>query len=141
MHAYYIHTVDRSSAVDTYMTAICMIMFNVYITIITCFDEYARAATLITDSSCSDLRIALTLITDSCYWNLTPLLKGILHRTRVSGDDLLVQQSAARKEILLFALTLKLSAQIFVAHQQFPTFHKSLACFPHVHVSCFISQF
>ena len=33
------------------------------------FNRYARAATLITDV----LRIALILITDSCYWNLASL--------------------------------------------------------------------
>ena len=52
IHAYYIHNVD------TYMTAVCinvyMIMFNVYITTLACFDEYARAATLIADKSSSD---------------------------------------------------------------------------------------
>ena len=40
--------------VDTYMTAVCinvyMIIFNVHITGQTCFDGYARAETLITDS-------------------------------------------------------------------------------------------
>ena len=55
------------------MTAVCinvyMIIFNVYITAFGCFDAYARAATLITDI----LRIALTLITDSCYGNLASL--------------------------------------------------------------------
>ena len=44
------------------MTAVCtnvyMIMFNVYITALACSDDYARVA---------------TLITDSCYRNLTPL--------------------------------------------------------------------
>ena len=48
----YIHTVD------TYMTAVCinvyMIMFNVYIIGLACFVGYARAAILITNSSCSD---------------------------------------------------------------------------------------
>ena len=43
---------------DTYRTAVCiyvyMIPFNVYITALACFDGYARAATLITDSSYSD---------------------------------------------------------------------------------------
>ena len=45
MYAYYIHTVD------IYMTAVLMFMliFNVYITDLACFDGYARAATLITD--------------------------------------------------------------------------------------------
>ena len=40
------------------MTAACinvhMIMFNVYITALSCFDEYVRATTLIADNSCSD---------------------------------------------------------------------------------------
>ena len=44
--------------VDTYMTAVCinvyMIMFNAYIMELACFDEYARDATLIRDSSFSD---------------------------------------------------------------------------------------
>ena len=44
--------------VDTYMTAVCinvyMIMFNVYITALACFDRYVRAASLITDNSCFD---------------------------------------------------------------------------------------
>ena len=48
----YIHTVD------TYMTAVCinvyMLMLNVYITALECFDVYARAATLIIDISYSD---------------------------------------------------------------------------------------
>ena len=61
MYAYYIHTVD------TYMTVVCinvyMIMFNMYITALACFDGYAKATTLITDT----IRIALTLITHSCY--------------------------------------------------------------------------
>ena len=47
MYEYYIHTVD------TYMTTICinvhMIMFNVYLTALACFDRCVRAATLITD--------------------------------------------------------------------------------------------
>ena len=59
--------------VDTYMTAACVIvyviMFNVYVAALPCFDGYARAATLITNR----LWIALTLITDSCYRNLAPL--------------------------------------------------------------------
>ena len=58
MHAYYIHTLYYIHAVDTYMTAVCinvhLIMFNVYITALACFDGYARAATLITYSSSSD---------------------------------------------------------------------------------------
>ena len=53
------HTVD--------MTAVCinvyMIIFNVHLTVLACFDGYVRAATLIADR----LWIALTLITDSCY--------------------------------------------------------------------------
>ena len=48
------------------MTAICtnvhMIMFNVYITALVCFDGYARAATLIID-------IVLTLIADRLRTN------------------------------------------------------------------------
>ena len=47
------------------MTAVCidvnMIMFNVYITVLVCFDVYARIATLIMNSSYSD------------YWDLVPL--------------------------------------------------------------------
>ena len=58
MYAYYIHTLCYIHIVDTYMTAVCinvyMIMFNVYITALAYFDGYARAATLIIDSSCSD---------------------------------------------------------------------------------------
>ena len=53
MHTMYIHY-----TVDTYMTAVCinvyMIMFNAYIMELACFDEYARDATLIRDSSFSD---------------------------------------------------------------------------------------
>ena len=60
-YTYYIHTVH------TYMIAICinvyMIMFNVCIMALACFDGYVRTATLIADR----LGIALTLITDSCY--------------------------------------------------------------------------
>ena len=45
-------------SVDTYMIAVCMnvymIMTNICITALACFDEYVRAATLITDSSYSD---------------------------------------------------------------------------------------
>ena len=52
MYAYYIHTAD------TYMTAvyinITLVMFKVYLTTLACFDGYAKAAILITDSSCSD---------------------------------------------------------------------------------------
>ena len=58
MFAYYIHTLHNIRTVDTYMTATCInvyeIMFNVYITALACFDGYARAAALITDSSCSE---------------------------------------------------------------------------------------
>ena len=53
--------------IDTCMIAVCiivyMITFNVYITALALFEGYARAAVLITDR----LRIALTMITDSCY--------------------------------------------------------------------------
>ena len=49
---YYIH------AVDTCMTADCinvyMIIFNVHITVLACLDGYAKTATLITDSFCSE---------------------------------------------------------------------------------------
>ena len=51
------------------------VTFDVYITALACFDGYTRAATLITDR----LRIALILITDSCYWNLAPLLMYQIH--------------------------------------------------------------
>ena len=58
MYAYYIHTLYYIHTVDTYVTAVyinvCMVMFNVYIMALARFDGYARAATLITDSSCSD---------------------------------------------------------------------------------------
>ena len=58
MHAYYIHTLCCMHTVDTYMSAVCinvyMIMFNVYIAALVYFDDYTRAATQITDSSCSD---------------------------------------------------------------------------------------
>ena len=58
MHAYQIHTLYYTHIVDTYRTAVYinvyMIMFNVYIIALACFDGYARAATLSTDSSCSD---------------------------------------------------------------------------------------
>ena len=57
-HAYYIHALYYTHTVDTYMTAVFinvyMIAFNTCITALACFDGYARAATLITDSSCSD---------------------------------------------------------------------------------------
>ena len=56
MHAYYAHTLYYMHCVDTYMTAVCinvyMIIIYVYITALACFNGYARAATLITDSSC-----------------------------------------------------------------------------------------
>ena len=56
--AHYIHTLYYIHTVDTYTTAVCinvyMIMFNVYITTLACFDEYARATILVIDSSCSD---------------------------------------------------------------------------------------
>ena len=58
MYVYYIHTLYNIHTVDTHMTAVYinvyMIMFYVYINALACFDGYARAATLITDSSCSD---------------------------------------------------------------------------------------
>ena len=58
MHVCYIHTLHFIHTVDTYMTADCinvyMIMFNIYIMALACFDGYARAATLITYSSFSD---------------------------------------------------------------------------------------
>ena len=60
MYAYYIHTLYYIHIVDTYVTAVCinvyMLMFNVYITALACFDGYARAATLIID-------IVLALVT------------------------------------------------------------------------------
>ena len=53
MYAYYIHTLYYMHTVDTYMAAVCinvyMIMFNVYITALVCFDGCVRAATLIAD--------------------------------------------------------------------------------------------
>ena len=52
MYAYYIHTLYYMHTVD--MTAVCinvyMIIFNVYIMALACFDGCARAATLITDT-------------------------------------------------------------------------------------------
>ena len=58
MHAYYIHALCYIHTVDIYMTAVCInvytIMFNVYIKALACFDGYARVATLITDTFCSD---------------------------------------------------------------------------------------
>ena len=63
----YMYTLYYMHIVDTYMTAVCvnvyMIMFNVYIMALVCFDEFAKAETVITDR----LQIVLTLITDSCY--------------------------------------------------------------------------
>ena len=57
MYAYYIHTLCYTHTVDIYMTTVCidvhMIMFNVYVTALACFDAYAGSATLMTDSSCS----------------------------------------------------------------------------------------
>ena len=58
MYAYYIYTLYYIRTVDTYMIADCinvyMIMFSVHITALACFDGYIKAATLITNSSCSD---------------------------------------------------------------------------------------
>ena len=58
MQAYYMHTLYYIHTVDIYMTTVgsnvYMIMFNVHIPALTCFNGYARAATLITDRSCSD---------------------------------------------------------------------------------------
>ena len=55
MYVYTMHTLYYIHSVDTYMTAVCVnvytIMFNVYITALLCFDGYARAVALITDSS------------------------------------------------------------------------------------------
>ena len=74
IYAYYIHTLYYLHTVDKCMIAVCinvcMIMFNVYITTLACFDGHARAATLIADR----IRIAFILITDSCYGNLAPLV-------------------------------------------------------------------
>ena len=54
MYAYYMHTLCYIHTVDTCMTAVCinayMIVLNVYITALACFDVFARAATLIIDS-------------------------------------------------------------------------------------------
>ena len=67
VYAYYIFTLYYVHTVGTNMIAVCinvcMIMFNVRIKVLAFFDGYTRAATLITDR----LRIALDLITDSCY--------------------------------------------------------------------------
>ena len=45
MYAYYIHALYYILIVDTCMTAVCvnadMIMFNVYLTALACFDGYA----------------------------------------------------------------------------------------------------
>ena len=58
IYAYYIHMLYYIHTVDTYVTAVCinvyMIMFNVYIMALVCFNEYARIATLITDIFYSD---------------------------------------------------------------------------------------
>ena len=58
MYTYYILTMQYVHTVGTKMTAVCinvcMIPFNVYKTALACFDGYARASTLITDSSYSD---------------------------------------------------------------------------------------
>ena len=55
MYAYHIHTLYYIHTVDTYMTDVCinvhMNMFNVFITALACFNGYARASTLNTDSS------------------------------------------------------------------------------------------
>ena len=59
-YAYYILRLYYIYTEDTSLIAVC---FNVYDYIcLACFDGYARPATLITDR----LRIAFTLITDSC---------------------------------------------------------------------------
>ena len=84
MYAYFMHTLYYIHAADTCMTAVCinvnMIMFNVYVTALACDDGYARAAGLITDR----LRIALSLITDSCYRKLASLYKlSLLNYDRV----------------------------------------------------------
>ena len=58
IYAYCIHTLYYIHTVDTCITVVCiniyMIMFIVYITALAYFDGYARAETLITDSSCFD---------------------------------------------------------------------------------------
>ena len=67
MHTHYIHALYYVHTLATYIIAVCinvyMIMFNVCIMALACFDGYVRTATLIADR----LRIALTLITDSRY--------------------------------------------------------------------------
>ena len=84
MYAYYIHTLYYIHIVDTYMTAVCinvyMIMFNEYITALVCFDGYKKLQLwlLITLALISDkLQIALNLVANSCYLNLTPLVLGL----------------------------------------------------------------
>ena len=58
MYANCIHTLCYIHTVDTYITAVFInvyiISFIVYRMAVACFDGYARAATLITDSFCSD---------------------------------------------------------------------------------------
>ena len=58
MYAYYIDTLYYMHTVYTCMTIICinvyLIMFSADLTALAWFDVYARAKTLITDSSCSD---------------------------------------------------------------------------------------
>ena len=74
MYAYYMHTLYYIHSVDTYMTAlfinVYMIMFNESLTTLMFLMDMQElqfslltALVLITDR----LRIALTLITDSCY--------------------------------------------------------------------------
>ena len=74
MYAYYMHTLYYIHTVDTYMTAlfinVYMIMFNESLTTLMFLMDMQElqfslltALVLITDR----LRIALTLITDSCY--------------------------------------------------------------------------
>ena len=57
-YAYYICALYYIHTVDTYMITVCInvyiIMFNVYITALACFDGHAKATSLMTDSSCSD---------------------------------------------------------------------------------------
>ena len=81
IHIYFsfnVHACVLIHTVDIYLTAVYinvyMIMIIVYTTAFACSDGYARTAILIADNSCFDysyitvrLRIALTLITDSCY--------------------------------------------------------------------------
>ena len=52
------------------MTAVCniyVITFNVYIMVLACFDEYARAVTLITDSCTGTDNLAPLLFHESFY--------------------------------------------------------------------------